>query len=287
MVRASRSPNGNRNSGRGSAPAAWMACCAPVSCSPICAADNGVKWAWFIEWLPTRWPAARIACTWAGLPAAHWPVRKKVADTCRSRRVARMLGRPAEFAPASKVNATSCRLVGMTVTSCPRSVPGKAGATGGGGVDRSGAGGSGGGVLAGADVGGVGGGGFVVVELGADEVDRVADAWPESSAPPPQPTSSPSATSETTAAAGSERRARCAPVRAIGTPRIATGSGRSAHRPTGRAWQRLMAWTVGSARPDGPTAPPGRRRTAPRRLGARPQARWRTSSTTRAGLSSR
>jgi hypothetical protein len=51
------------------------------------------------------------------------PVRKKVAGTPVRRSVARMAGTASALAPASKVSATTRRLVGMTVQSWPASRP--------------------------------------------------------------------------------------------------------------------------------------------------------------------
>ena len=77
-----------------------------------------------IEWLPTRWPAATIEATPAGFAVAQLPVRKNVPRTPAAARVRRMLGRPAELAPASKVRATTGPAPGMTSTSAPRSARG-------------------------------------------------------------------------------------------------------------------------------------------------------------------
>src|SRR5450830_1322577 len=161
MVRASRSPNGNRNSGRALPPPVLMAASAPASCWPIWASDRDVNPGWVIEWLPTRCPPATIEATPAGFPPAQAPVRKNAPRTPAAPRVCRMLGSPAEWAPASKVRATTRPASGMTSTSAPRSAAGNASAgAGSGGGAGSGAGaGSGGGSGAGGTAGGSSAGG--------------------------------------------------------------------------------------------------------------------------------
>jgi len=79
-----------------------------------------------MEWLPSRCPSARIRSTLALFAWAQSPVRKNVALTCSVERVDRMLAKAAEFAPASKVSATSFPAPGSSSRSRPNNASGSA-----------------------------------------------------------------------------------------------------------------------------------------------------------------
>src|SRR5512142_2814751 len=124
MVRASASPNGNRNSGAGFSPVTEAICCAPPRiCCRTVASPSRVRYGWLIVWSPIRKPPAAIDRAAAGKSRTKFPVRKNVAGTPSRRRVARMDGTASALAPASKVSATTRRVVGMTVQSFPASQP--------------------------------------------------------------------------------------------------------------------------------------------------------------------
>jgi hypothetical protein len=66
-------------------------------------------------WLPSR-PAAAIRRARAGKLPANCPVSKKLAGTFWLASVARIAFTPSPLPPASNVNATTLRLVGMRFT---------------------------------------------------------------------------------------------------------------------------------------------------------------------------
>src|SRR5690606_9944571 len=158
MVRASRSPYGKRNQGRGSVPKSRRSARSVARTSSwTWPADRDVKWGWVVEWLPTRWPASTIDRVAAGNDSMNVPVRKKVPGTPSARSVARIDATASAFAPASKVSATTFRSVGMTSRSRPARCGGTAGAGGGPGGRRDGTGGEGSPVGGGATGGELGG----------------------------------------------------------------------------------------------------------------------------------
>src|SRR5690606_16270727 len=102
MVRASRSPYGKRNQGRGSVPKSRRSARSVARTSSwTWPADRDVKWGWVVEWLPTRWPASTIDRVAAGNDSMNVPVRKKVPGTPSARSVARIDATASAFAPAS------------------------------------------------------------------------------------------------------------------------------------------------------------------------------------------
>src|SRR5438067_7375406 len=107
------SPNGHRNHGLGSTPiTSTMRRSALATSTRTPASDSNVSGACQWEWLPTRWPSARIRRAREGCAVAHRPWTKNVARMSAAARASRMASPvPGAFpsrlgCSASKVRAT-------------------------------------------------------------------------------------------------------------------------------------------------------------------------------------